>query len=86
MGRKMKLSTAWRDRIRIGELMDRLQRHAFDECDMSATQIAAAKLLLSKVAPDLRAIDHGGEVNHTLDVTERSAGNIAAAIAKAITG
>jgi hypothetical protein len=86
MGRKMKLSTAWRDRIRIGELMDRLQRHAFDECEMSRTQISAAKLLLSKVAPDLRSIEHGGEVNHNVDVSERTAGNIAKAIAKAITG
>ena len=83
--RKLKISTVWRDRIRIGELMERLEAHAFDQVEMTATQINAAKLVLSKVAPDLRAIEHGGEVNHNVDVSKQSAGNIAEAIRKAIT-
>jgi hypothetical protein len=39
---------------------------------MSATQIAAAKILLAKVVPDLKAIEHSGpggsELRYTLYV------------------
>lgn len=62
--RKITLSDDWRERIKIGEIMNRLTRHVNGKCDMSTTQISAAKLLLSKVAPDLRSIEHYGEVGH----------------------
>ena len=58
------MSKDWRERIKVGEIMARLNRHVIGECEMTTTQIAAAKLLLSKVAPDLRAIEHTGVIDH----------------------
>ena len=62
--RKITLSPDWRERIKIGVIMDRLNRHVAGTLEMSVTQISAAKLLLSKVAPDLRAIEHSGSIEH----------------------
>lgn len=55
--RRITLSDDWKERIRVGEILSRLVRHFEGKCEMSATQIAAAKLVLSKVVPDLRAVD-----------------------------
>ncbi|MHB1798558.1 MAG: hypothetical protein ACYCUI_09680 [Vulcanimicrobiaceae bacterium] len=53
-------------------MLDRLHNHAVGEQDMSQTQIAAAKILLAKVVPDLKAIEHSGpggsELRYTLYV------------------
>ena len=58
---KVTLSDTWRERIRVGVIMQRLEAHVMGELDeekkaveLSPTQIAAAKLLLSKVIPDAR--------------------------------
>ena len=61
--RRITLSEDWRERIKIGEIMSRLNRHVMGDIGMSQTQIAAAKLLLSKVAPDLRSIEYVGDRN-----------------------
>ena len=66
--RRITLSDDWRERIKIGEIMSRLNRHVMGDCEMTQTQIAAAKVLLSKVAPDLRSVEHSGDstVCHTV--------------------
>ena len=61
--------TAWhtevvRRRIRATQLMRRLAKHALGKLEMSATQIKAAEILLRKVVPDLKAVEHTGTVNH----------------------
>jgi hypothetical protein len=38
-------------------------------CEMSATQVRAAEILLKKVVPDLSSVEHSGEVAHR-DVSE----------------
>lgn len=38
----------------------RLQQHVFGEIEMTATQIAAAKILLNKTIPDLASVAHTG--------------------------
>jgi hypothetical protein len=57
--------TDWRDRIRpkliIAKLMAHLEAPAGEEV-LSPTQIKAAEILLRKVLPDLKAIEHSGEV------------------------
>jgi hypothetical protein len=63
-----------RERIRIGKLVGRLQRHALGECHenekpMDTTQIRAAEILLRKAVPDLSSVEHSGAVEHRL-VTE----------------
>ena len=46
-----------REKIKTTMLVNRLQNHAEGKVDMSATQVKAAGLLLSKVMPDLSAAD-----------------------------
>jgi hypothetical protein len=54
----------WKDKIKAGVLADRLYKHVNGEIELTATQINAAKILLAKVAPDLRAIELKGDVVH----------------------
>jgi hypothetical protein len=44
--------------------MKRLKDHALGKLEMTATQIKAAEILLRKVIPDLRAVEHSGEIRH----------------------
>lgn len=55
-----------RKKIQAGNLITRLQKIAMGEVEAEATHINAAKALLNKVLPDLKAIDHTGEVEHTI--------------------
>ena len=60
--KKLELTQAWRDKIQIASIIDRLAKHINDEIDMKPTQLKAAEILLKKVAPDLS--------NTTLDGNE----------------
>lgn len=53
-----------RRRIRATQLMRRLRKHALGKCEMSATQLKAAEILLRKVVPDVKQVEHTGTVNH----------------------
>jgi hypothetical protein len=59
--RKLTLSDAWKDKIRIGMLASRLYSHALGDNEMSNTQIKAADILLKKLVPDLARTEHTGE-------------------------
>jgi hypothetical protein len=50
------MSQAVRDRIQSDRLLDRLEKHALGEAEMSATQLRAAEILLKKTLPDLQAM------------------------------
>lgn len=50
--------TAQRDRVRAELLAQRLELHAKGRVEMSATQVAAAKVLIDKGKPSLQAIEH----------------------------
>ena len=56
--RKGPLTEKWRERIKTGVLIDRLVKHASGELELSTTQIQAARILLNKTLPDLRATEH----------------------------
>lgn len=60
------LPDSWKERIKAASIVGKLQDHIDGTADMSQTQIAAAKILLGKVAPDLnktdvQALDGDGE-------------------------
>ena len=59
--RKTELDEEWRARIKVSMLLNRLMNHAVGECEMTATQIKAAEILLKKRVPDLAAIQHSGD-------------------------
>lgn len=50
---KTTLSDTWKERIKSGVILDRLQKHIEGKLELSNTQVAAAKIMLSKVVPDL---------------------------------
>lgn len=50
-------------------LIDRLEKHALGEVEMSATQIKATEVLLRKCLPDLSHLEATGEGGGPLVVT-----------------
>jgi hypothetical protein len=46
-----------RERIQTSQIVNRLEKHVFGENEMTATQVNAAKILLSKTIPDLKQIE-----------------------------
>lgn len=59
----VKLSVEWRERIRIAEILLRVQEHALGQVDMKPTELRAAEVLLRKALPDLATVEHTGEVS-----------------------
>jgi len=58
-----------------GMILDRLSRVASGDEEMTPNQIAAAKIYLSKTLPDLKAIEHSGELDtkpSALEITIKS--------------
>lgn len=58
--RKVTLSDNWKDGIRASVLMRNLFDHANGEREMSQSQIAAAKIVLGKIVPDLSSTELTG--------------------------
>lgn len=58
-----------RERIKASKIIGRLIQHIDGEIDLSATQVQAARVLLNKTLPDLKAVDHTGEIGakHSVD-------------------
>ncbi len=47
--------------IAAGQLLNRLILHANDKCEMTPSQVNAAKIVIGKSIPDLKAIELTGE-------------------------
>lgn len=66
-----------RAKIQASQLVNRLTDHVLNGTDMSATQVNAAKILLAKAVPDLKALEHDlhttGGVHFTLYVPPKDA-------------
>lgn len=66
--RKGPLDEHWRKKIQTGVLLDRLGKHVLGSIEMTPTQVQAARILLAKAVPDLKAIEHtgpeGGPMQH----------------------
>lgn len=67
---KITLSDTWKERISAGMIMERLQRHVDGTLELSATQINAAKILLSKVVPDLTRTTLAGDSDNPVIISE----------------
>jgi hypothetical protein len=53
-----------REKIRNTQLVNRLQKFAFGEIDLTMTQVRAIEILLRKSIPDLAAVEIKGEQTH----------------------
>lgn len=60
--RKIRHDEDTRTRIKVGNIINRLQKHVDGDIEMSATQLRAAEILLRKTLPDLTSVEHSGEV------------------------
>jgi len=81
----VKLSSEWRERIKAGEIIERMQRCALGEIEMTATQIRAAETLLRKALPDLSSVEYKGELNVN-SVTELTDAALAAIASRGSAG
>ena len=65
--RTTSLDKEWRSKIQASLIITRLNQHAqSDEEIMTPSQIKAAEILLRKVLPDLKQVEHKGEDGTTL--------------------
>lgn len=55
-----RLTDAWREKIKVSAILNRLNNHALGDEEMTASQIQAAQILLKKTVPDLQSIAHTG--------------------------
>ena len=56
------------ERIKTSMIVERLQECALGEIEMTATQLQAARILLNKVLPDLKAIEVASESKYSNDL------------------
>lgn len=63
---KVKLTEAWREKIRTSMLINRLQNHVLGRIEMSATQLRAAEVLLKKCLPDMQGVVHSGDPDNPI--------------------
>jgi hypothetical protein len=59
-----RMGSEHRHKIKIGNLINRLQKVALGEVDGSQVSVNAAIALLRKVLPDLQATQHSGDAEH----------------------
>lgn len=65
--KKLQLTEAWKDKIKLSVISGRLYDHMQGFCDMTPTQVRAAEILLKKLVPDLSAVD--GRIEHSGGIT-----------------
>jgi hypothetical protein len=59
-----------RAKIQSEKIIDKLNNHILNGDEMTSTQVSAALGLLKKTTPDLSAIEHKGEVDHNVQITQ----------------
>jgi|GEM_PF-2554012 len=66
--RKIKHDDETRAKIQAAQIINRLHGHVMGRVDLTTAQVSSAKTLLSKVLPDLQAIQHAGDSENPLNV------------------
>lgn len=64
----LRLTPEWKEKIRIGVILDRLSKHVDGDIEMSSTQIKAAEILLKKVVPDVARTEIAGDEEHPVTI------------------
>lgn len=55
--------------IQASQLINRLILFANDECEMSAAQVNAAKIVIGKYIPDLKALEISGDKENPVAIS-----------------
>lgn len=65
------LSDQWKDGIKVGLLVKRLYDNSIGVIDLTALQIKSIEIILKKLVPDLKSIEHsGGTADTTIIIQE----------------
>ena len=56
------MAAEWRSRIRTSNIINRMQKSIDGEIEMTPVQAMNCRTLLAKVLPDLKAVEHKGEL------------------------
>lgn len=62
--RKIRHDEETRAKIQAAMIINRLSDHVRGKIDLTPTQVAAARVLLAKILPDLSTVEHAGGVEH----------------------
>ena len=55
--------------IQASQLLNRLISHVNGEIELSTSQVNAAKIVIGKYIPDLKAIEHSGKIDSSIIFT-----------------
>ena len=55
-----------RSKIQASQIINRLNKHILGEVELSATQIAASRILLDKSVANLSSIEHSGDSDNPI--------------------
>lgn len=58
---QVRLSEQWRERIRTAGILERLEKAAMGELEVSPAQLKAAEIVLRKTLPDLARTEVSGQ-------------------------
>lgn len=64
-----------REKIKVSNIIDRLEKHVEGEIELSATQVTSARILLDKSIPNLTATELSGQDGGELTIKVIQFGN-----------
>lgn len=65
---RVTLSAEWRERIRSGVILERLERAALGEVEVSSNSLKAAEIVLRKTLPDLARTEVSGPEGGKIEI------------------
>jgi hypothetical protein len=68
---KVKHDDRTKERIRASQLLNRLNDFVNGKCELSPAQVQAAKIVIGKVIPDMKAIEHTGKDGGAIETAVR---------------
>ena len=60
-----------RAKIKVSQLLNRLEDHALGKIELSPTQVRAIEILIKKVLPDLQSVELSGDEDNPVEVITR---------------
>ena len=61
--KKLALAPKTRERIQTSMLVNRLTDHILGKVELEPSQVQSIKILLGKTLPDLKAVEHSGQID-----------------------
>lgn len=63
--------TSVREKIKVSNIIDRLEKHVNGEIELTTAQVTSARVLLDKSLPSLQATELSGPNGGAIELTER---------------